>query len=155
MNVYSGARRRATQYYARVRSASRISLVLVLVALTGLATAASASAFTGFTSPSGNIGCVISKASVRCDIRQRSWHAPPKPSSCDLDWGGGVAVDKRGKAQFLCAGDTTLGAGSVLPYERSISRGRFHCESQEAGMRCINKRSGHGFYLNKQHYELF
>lgn len=155
MNVDARPRRRNAYYYPRVRLAARTTLTLVLVTVIGLATAASASAFKGFTSPSGNIGCVISKGYVRCDIRQHSWHAPPKPKSCDLDWGGGVAVDKRGKAQFLCAGDTTLGAGPALPYEHSISRGRFHCESQEAGMRCVNKRNGHGFYLNKQRYELF
>jgi len=138
-----------------VRSVTRVSLALVLVALTGLATAASASAFTGFVSPSHNIGCVISKGGVRCVIRHHSWNSPPKPKWCDVDYGGGVAVDKKGKAGFVCAGDTTLESGSVLAYEHSISRGRFHCESQSAGMRCVNKRNGHGFFLSKQHYELF
>ena len=98
---------------------------------------------------------MISSQSVRCDIRDHSWHSPPKPASCELDYGGGVAVDKSGRAQFLCAGDTTLDAGPVLAYGRSISKGRFHCESQETGMRCINTRSSHGFFLAKQRYELF
>jgi len=138
-----------------VRPAGRISLVLVLVALTGMATAASAAAFTGFVSPTRNIGCVISKQGVRCDIRDHSWTSPPKPKWCDVDYGGGVAVDKKGKAGFVCAGDTTLESGSVLAYGSSISRGRFHCQSQEAGMRCTNKRNGHGFYLSKQQYKLF
>jgi hypothetical protein len=133
----------------------RLSLALALAAVVGLGTVASASAFTGFTSPTGNIGCVMSKGGVRCDIRHHSWKAPPKPKWCDVDYGGGVAVDKKGKAGIVCAGDTTLNSGPVLPYGSSINRGRFNCESQEAGMRCVNKRNGHGFYLNKQHYELF
>ena len=138
-----------------MRSAGRNSLALALVAVIGLATAASASAFAGFVSPSHNIGCVMDKGGVRCDIRDHSWHSPPKPKWCDVDYGGGVAVDKKGKAGFVCAGDTTLESGPVLAYGHSISRGRFHCESQEAGMRCVNKRNGHGFFLSKQSYRLF
>jgi hypothetical protein len=79
----------------------------------------------------------------------------PKPKWCEVDYGGGVAVDKKGKAGFVCAGDTTLKSGPALSYGHSLSRGRFHCESQSAGMRCVNKRNGHGFFLSKQRYELF
>jgi hypothetical protein len=138
-----------------VRVSIRLSLAVGLVALVALATAASASAFAGFDSPSGNIGCVISKQSVRCDIRDHSWHSPPKPKSCELDYGGGVAVDKSGRAQFLCAGDTTLHSGPALAYGDSIQKARFRCVSKETGMRCVNKRNGHGFFLAKQSYSLF
>lgn len=136
-------------------SFARVSLVAVAVALLGLATAASASALKGFVSPSGNIGCIMSQESVRCDIRDHSWQSPPKPKSCDVDYGGGVAVDKSGKAQFVCAGDTTLDAGPALPYGSAITKGRFRCLSEESGMRCVNRRNGHGFFLAKQSYKLF
>ena len=127
----------------------------VLVIAIALAFAAPAGAAVFFESPSHNIGCALSaQTGVRCDIRHHAWKAPKKPKWCDVDYGGGVAVDKKGKAGIVCAGDTTLNSGPVLPYGSSINRGRFNCESQEAGMRCVNKRSGHGFYLNKQHYEL-
>ena len=138
-----------------MRWPARISLALFLVVVSGLATAASASAFAGFVSPTRNIGCVMDKGGVRCDIRNHSWKSPPKPKWCDVDYGGGVAVDKKGKAGIVCAGDTTLESGPVLAYGHSISRGRFSCESQEAGMRCVNKRNGHGFFLSKQSYQLF
>lgn len=94
---------------------------------------------------------MISKGAVRCDIRNHSWTAPPKPKRCDVDWAAGPPSTS-GKAGIVCAGDTALEAGPVLPYGDPISRGRFHCESQQAGMRCVNKRNGHGFSLNKQHY---
>jgi hypothetical protein len=97
----------------------------------------------------------MDSASVRCDIREHSWQSPPKPKKCDVDYGGGVAVGKSGRAGFVCAGDTTLEAGPVLAYGDSISAGRFRCESQEAGMRCVNRRNGHGFLLAKQTYKLF
>ena len=45
-----------------------------------------------FESPSHNIGCYLSKSGVRCDIRQHAWKAPPKPKSCDVDWGSGLEV---------------------------------------------------------------
>ena len=153
MNVHRDARRSTTHYYVRVRSARRIFLSAVLVALIGLATAASASAFRGFSSPSGNIGRVISKGSARCDIRNYSGTSA-EANSCDLDWGGAVAVGS-GRGHFLCAGDTTLGAGSSLGYGKTIHMGHMLCESQEAGMRCVNVRKGHGFFLSKQEYDFF
>ena len=47
--------------------------------------------FKFFQSPSGNIACAMGGGIVRCDILEHSWSPPPKPSSCDLDWGNGVA----------------------------------------------------------------
>lgn len=108
-----------------------------------------------FQSPSGNIGCYIAKSGVRCDIDKRSWKPPPKPAYCDVDWGQGVAVDKHGKAGIVCAGDTTLHQGPVLPYGRSVSKGRFRCVSKSSGMRCVNRHNGHGFFLSRESYRLF
>ncbi len=134
---------------------ARVLIVVALVATGALAFAASASAFKGFVSPTHNIGCVMDKQAVRCDIRDHSWQSPPKPKYCDVDYGGGVAVGQKGKASFVCAGDTTLEAGPVLAYGESVSKGRFRCTSMEAGMRCVNKRDGHGFLLSKQSVKLF
>jgi hypothetical protein len=108
-----------------------------------------------FQSPSGNIGCFINKSGVRCDIRQRSWRPPPKPRSCDVDFGQGVALDRRGRAGFVCAGDTTLGAGPALAYGDAIRRGRFRCSSRTDGMRCVNRRNGHGFFLSRERVRRF
>jgi hypothetical protein len=131
-------------------------LLLVALAVTFVAAAASpAAAYKGFVSPSHNIGCVMEDNGVRCDIRDHSWQSPPKPKSCDVDYGGGVAVGKSGRAEFVCAGDTTLEAGPVLGYGESVRKGRFRCTSEEAGMRCVNKRNGHGFLLAKQKVRLF
>ena len=110
---------------------------------------------TGFVSPSGNVSCMIDADWARCDIIDRDWSPPPRPADCEFDYGQGISLAPGEQAQFVCAGDTTLESGSVLAYGSSISRGRFHCQSQEAGMRCTNKRNGHGFYLSKQQYKLF
>lgn len=127
-------------------------LPLALALACGLVTPAHAAQF---QSPSRNIGCAITKQSVRCDIRERSWDPPPKPRSCELDYGQGVTVGRRGRAHFVCAGDTTLGQGRRLAYGEAIRRGRFRCVSRRSGMRCTNRRNGHGFALSRQRARRF
>jgi len=132
-----------------------VGLTAALSAL-ALVGAGAAQALVQFKSPSGNIGCVLAKRDgVRCDIRAKEWSAPPKPSWCDVDWGGGVQVGRRKRASFVCAGDTVLGADRTLAYGSSIRRGRFECFSRRTGMRCVNHRSRHGFRLSRQRLRLF
>lgn len=106
-----------------------------------------------FQSPSKNIGCVIVKGpggrGARCDIRNHTWQAPPKPRSCHLDWGNGLEVGARGKGRFVCAGDTVLGQGRVLPYGKRIRFGGFKCGSKPSGIRCFNRHTHHGFKLSR------
>jgi uncharacterized protein DUF6636 len=119
-------------------------------------TATGLQSFTQFRSPSGNIGCVIGRqGGARCDIRNRDWSPPPKPASCMLDWGFGLTVERRGRGRFVCAGDTVLGQGRRLAYGEAIRRGRFRCVSRQSGMRCVNRRNGHGFALSRQRARRF
>jgi hypothetical protein len=124
--------------------------LLLAGTIASLLLAASPADAATFKSPSGNIGCAIGAGGVRCDIRAHAWRPPPKPASCQLDWGNGLTLGKRGRARFTCAGDTLLGAGAVLAYGRDIERGRFRCLSRRRGMRCFNRRNGHGFALSRQ-----
>jgi len=107
-----------------------------------------------FSSPTGNIGCAMSDDGVRCDVRQASWTPPPKPANCELDWGQGVSVET-GEAGYVCAGDTTLGGTSTLQYGESSKVGDYVCESSEAGMKCENTSTGHGFDVSRGAVELF
>lgn len=113
------------------------------------------SALTGFTSPSGNIGCYIDRRSVRCDIGDRDWEPPPAPADCELDYGQGIELSAGGEADFVCAGDTALGGGQQLPFGRSIAAGLLRCESEESGMTCRDVETGRGFMLAQQGYEIF
>ena len=108
-----------------------------------------------FQSPSGNIGCAISTAGVRCDIAEKSWSPSPKPASCPVDWGNGLTLSRRGKARYTCAGDTVLGQGRKLAYGKAISAGRFRCVSRKSGVRCTNRRNGHGFGLSRRRARRF
>jgi hypothetical protein len=103
-----------------------------------------------FSSPTKNIGCAIDSGGVRCDIREKNWRPPPKPASCELDWGFGLTLDRRGRGRYVCAGDTVLGSRRTLAYGSSVRRGRFRCVSRVRAMRCVNRRNGHGFALSKQ-----
>jgi hypothetical protein len=119
--------------------------------------------FTHFASPSGNIECVITSSgdgelvarSVRCDIDARDWSSPPRPTDCDLDYGHAILIGVGQPAQFLCAGDTTIGSGGEpLAYGEAISAGRLRCDSTRSGITCRDVESGHGFTISRQSYQL-
>jgi hypothetical protein len=76
----------------------------------------------------GNLGCgmIFGKDSqgggARCDIDHHSWAPPPKPKSCDVDYGGGLNVGPHRKAEFVCAGDTTLHQGQSSELSPHLAR---------------------------------
>lgn len=134
----------------------RRALLVFAVAALPLATgAAGAAAFEGFESPSHNIGCVMYAQGARCDIDHHSWPLPKKPKSCEFDYGGSVFVGDRGRGEYGCVSDSAFGIGPVLPYGESMRKGRFVCSSEEIGVRCVNRRNGHGFLLSRQRVRLF
>lgn len=126
--------------------------------ITGVIPQATIVHLTTFRSPSGNIGCVMLFGIVRCDISQRSWKPPPRPTSCsqEVDFGQGLEVGHAGKGQFVCAGDTALDPrGKPLHYGEASLEGGFACDSKFTGMTCMDLRDGHGFFISSQHYRVF
>ena len=109
----------------------------------------------GFISPSGNVTCRLNAEFVRCDILDRAWAPPPRPADCELDYGQGITIVEGEPAQFVCAGDTTLGVDEVLPYGKAMSAGPMRCESAEAGITCRNGETGRGFFISRESYRLF
>jgi len=87
------------------------------------------------------------RGAARCDVRNHTWAAPPRPASCDLDWGDGVEVGERGAADYVCAGDTVADASRsfTLAPGTSVTLGRFSCTAAAATMRCLNNLTGNGF----------
>lgn len=130
-------------------------LVFVAMALLFGAAASGAAAFKGFASPSHNIGCVMFEDGARCDIGHHSWPLPKEPKSCEFDYGGSVFIGDHGRGEYGCVSDSAMGAGPVLPYGESIRKGRFVCTSEEIGVRCVNRRNGHGFLLSRQRVRFF
>src|SRR5262245_42751631 len=106
---------------------------LAMTALVGAPPAAAES--TGFASPSGNIGCILSDDLLRCDVGERDWSPPPRPADCPdySDYGQGILLHPAGPARFVCAGDTAMGGGPVLPYGEYQAGGGMSCNSEPSG----------------------
>lgn len=107
-----------------------------------------------FLSPSKNIGCALSETAVRCDIHDRVWTPPPRPASCELDFGQGVTIVGTSPASMTCAGDTVIVGDAVLDYGSVVTRGDFECRSETAAMRCRNVKSNHSFSLSREDFTL-
>jgi hypothetical protein len=45
--------------------------------------------------------------------------------------------------------------GRILPYGEGVLVGPFACGSSEAGVRCANRDTGHGFQLAREQVKLF
>jgi hypothetical protein len=133
----------------------RVALLAVVVAALAPGTA-SAFQLRQFHTPNGNIGCalIFGKESggggARCDIAHHSWKSPPKPPSCELDYGNGLNVGPHRKAEFVCAGDTVLHQGSVLKVGHVAKLGPYRCKSLPGAVRCFNADTGHGFRLSRK-----
>jgi hypothetical protein len=135
-------------------------ILAVALLLSSSGAALGASGADTFRTPSGNIRCSYEHYSfapvdLRCDITTGVKPLPPRPKSCDVDWGVGYAMRQRGPAHVLCAGDTVSSPNArVLAYGRTRQFGIFRCTSTRAGLRCVNA-TGNGFFLSKQHSYAF
>jgi hypothetical protein len=144
-----------------VTGARRILLVGAAVAALS-PTAATAGArrdvFDPFRMPSGNIFCAYESVSgsssyvdLRCEIRIGVKPLPPRPRSCDFDWGAGYKMNRTGRARVLCISDTVYSPKArVLQYGTTYHRDAFTCTSKTTGLRCTNA-SGHGFFESREH----
>jgi hypothetical protein len=115
-----------------------------------------------FTTPSRNISCQLTDTSptgdgdARCDVAQSTWPLPPKPADCTGNWGGGAAVSGAERGTLTCATDTVADPDlRVLEYRQAVSFGGVVCDSQETGVRCVNRATGHGFRVARASYDLF
>jgi hypothetical protein len=132
----------------------------VIFALVASVSAGSAGAggtiFAYFRMPSNNIYCAYMKGGgiapeLRCDSRTPIKPLPPKPKSCQFDWGAGYSLTARGRAQVLCVSDSAYKNGApVLRYGSKWHKNAFTCSSKTIGLRCVNA-ARHGFFLSKQH----
>ncbi len=108
-----------------------------------------------FSSPTGNIGCLMSAKSVRCDIGKKQWSAP-RPPDCpeEVDSGQGLTLPATGPASVVCAGDTVLNPQApTLDYGSSSRIGSITCHSDESEVECENE-SGGSFSLSIEEYDL-
>ena len=134
----------------------RVALAAIALLLTP---AAAHAGITGFQTPSGNIFCAYISfedgRDLRCDISRTTNTPPPKPRSCEHDWGFSFGMTARGKARRLCVSDTPMDPSfKKLAYGKTWTRGPFTCRSRTANLRCTNAR-GHGYTLSRSKQTLF
>ena len=109
----------------------------------------------GFFMPSKNIYCVVYGDRLRCEIASLLSPMPPQPESCNLDWGNGLVLPKKGKATVLCAGDSVYSPNfPVLAYGQTWSKAGYICKSRTDGLTCTNA-NGNGFFLNREEWKIF
>ena len=126
--------------------------IVVCLALTTAPLAAAAG--NSFTSPTKRISCAVFEDSLRCDVLGYAWkNLPPKPGSCDFDWGGAVGLSASGRPRHLCVSDA-VDRGRVLGYDKSWRYGSFRCTMRTSGVTCTN-RSQHGFELARERFRFF
>jgi hypothetical protein len=143
-----------------------VAVTQVVTETVGATTAPAADAsdeelsFEGFRTPSRNISCVAAQGAgltpyLRCTIGELA-KPPPRPASCEFDWGHWLALGANGPGAWACVSDAMVpDAGYVtLPYGSVWERGPFTCHSRAAGLRCANS-DGHGFELSRERQRLF
>lgn len=101
-----------------------------------------------FTTPSGNISCVLSDDSVSCTINEHDFI--PTDSSCNDSNAQAftVSVGTDGEAEGSC-GISFSASGASLNYGASAKNDTFACTSTESGIECWSQVSGNGFRMSR------
>lgn len=109
-----------------------------------------------FTSPSGNIACVMDQFSVSCWIGEKNWtiEQPPGHDCAESDWGNVVDLSHDGPS-FPCYTDFGWNPSApAMAYGVAVELGPFRCDSAETGVTCRNA-SGNGFTVARAAVNLF
>ena len=120
---------------------------------------------TEFSTPSGNIACGMFGATgatgatggaagageVACTVARFSFSTPPKPASCQMNWGASwLSIQSGQVVRGLCLGGPPFAPiSTVLPYGSTIAHGSLTCRSESAFLACADTSSGHGFAVDR------
>ena len=139
----------------KITPAKVLVMSLAAIAAFTALVAAPASAKT-FVTEDGNIQCIMRSKFVRCDVTEHKWTAPPKPKSCEFDYGSSLYLNvPDGKSGFACVSDAT-GAMTEYPAGTRFQTGDNVCRLRKNGkVKCRNKVEGIGFAVGTKSYELF
>ena len=107
-----------------------------------------------FATPTRNIACVVRGGEARCDVVERTWSAPAKPSDCPFDWGPTLGVQGSSAGRFVCVSDSVFDAPDTVPWGSAVRGGSAICEVRPEGVTCRTD-VGHGFFLSEESYRLF
>ncbi|MGG5818165.1 DUF6636 domain-containing protein [Falsiroseomonas sp. HW251] len=108
-----------------------------------------------FQTPSGNIHCLFSAGTLRCDVLEHDHATPPPARGCSDPWPGHLALNAEGQVTLPCRATSVHNDEAfVLGYgARWLGQG-ITCDSEEAGLWCTNG-AGHGFQASRTQLRLF
>lgn len=135
------------------------TLVISLAAVTALTAAfATQASAKRFVTEDGNISCILRSKFVRCDVTKHKWTAPPKPKSCEFDYGSSLYLDQK-KAGFACVSDAT-GATVMYPAGTKFVAGQNSCRLRKnSKIKCVRKADDGsllwGFTVGQKTYSVF
>ena len=147
------------------RLAPSLLVVALLVASSGFAASvegAPTELLVHFVMPGRDIECVmvdpnVANGNVECGINRNRFRGSHSGSI--------VGAEKPSRRwlvnvnQFAVVDVSTRGFGSspvrVLRYGQTLRVGFFRCKSRVAGLTCLSRRSGHGFFLSDKQQRTF
>ena len=111
-----------------------------------------------FQSPSGNIRCTTfdsdGRNTVRCEVVEHVWQAPPRSPDCQLNWGDRVELTEDGAAVFSCYGQNLPDPQATLEYGKVATFGSISCTSETVGIMCLDNDTGHFFNVSRDAYQV-
>ncbi|BBZ20845.1 hypothetical protein MGAD_51800 [Mycolicibacterium gadium] len=111
-----------------------------------------------FQSPSGNIRCTTfdsdGRNTVRCEVVEHVWQAPPRSPDCQLNWGDRVELTEDGAAVFSCYGQNLPDPQATLDYGKVATFGSISCTSETVGIMCLDNDTGHFFNVSRDAYQV-
>jgi hypothetical protein len=112
-----------------------------------------------FQSPSGNVQCNMGSADgttwAACEIHDRTWATPPRPTPCVGSFGNRISMSTGSAPEMTCHTDSLMGNGyPTLQYGQTRSLNSISCASELPGMACTDSSTGHYFRLSRDNYKL-
>jgi hypothetical protein len=134
------------------------------------ATAQAANGYQQFSSPSGNIRCLMLGKDgpapiAMCQISDYTYSIPQGAALkqdgglCEPNTVSGrdIRVDQGNRAYVTCS-YSALGSGfgewPALAYGQTRSLGALNCDSEPSGMTCTDGSTGHFFRISRDSYEV-
>lgn len=133
-----------------------------------------------FASPTGNILCFMDSSGARCDVLGATFTTPPKPASCEYEWGPYVTMTAGSKAELNCPNDPAYAGGdqgtppwfdgsvdgvkaasngamlTTLGYGHELRSASISCVvDKTTGVTCKDLNGAHGFTVSRQRYRVW
>jgi len=158
------------QQAVEVAKLATIALAMVAATVSLPATAQADDGYQQFSSPSGNIRCLLLGDNspgpiAMCQISDDTYSIPQGaalkedggPCEANTVSGRDIRVDQ-GKQAYVTCSYSAIGSGfgqwPALAYGQSRSLGALTCGSEPAGMTCTDGSTGHFFRMSRDSYQV-